>query len=285
MRSRRLGVTVWGNRGSIPAFSPDTMIYGGNTTCFELKYGGKEPILVDAGTGIYHFSETLLAQKRQQPIGRIHILLSHLHWDHIQGLPMCGFLYREDAEIHFYSHHADVFKHLSIQHKSPYFPVPWKALPAKIVAHHIGCGDDLKINDVKVSTVGLKHPGGALGFKFKQDKKTLSVLTDNEWDLMSKPMKTKVTQFLRDTQLLLHDGMFIGHEIPTYDGWGHTYLNHLVQIPWVKEAKAANRRKLAIIHHHPNRSDTQLAWLEKLIQKELDSVKFIMAKESSTYWC
>lgn len=287
---KKLGLKVWGTRGSIPAPGAQTARFGGHTTCYEVLCGGKDRIVIDAGTGIYPYGVDLVKRLRKKPVGKVHILMTHTHWDHIQGLPLCPLLYREDAEIHFYSHHRRILDVLKMQHHRKMFPVLWQELRAKIVGHHLKFGDGLEFESVSVSTMGLHHPEGSVGYKITRKdrakrRRKLALLTDNEWLLMAPSKKAQLNAFLEDVPLMFHDGMFIGHEVPLFDEWGHSYLQDLLKMPWVKTAKRSDGRLFVLIHHHPMRTDTQLSWLEKWTRKQVPQIRFKVGKEGTTYWC
>jgi phosphoribosyl 1,2-cyclic phosphodiesterase len=280
-----LGVTIWGTRGSIPYPSKNTIKYGGHTTCFEVHHPGQERVFIDAGSGIFNVGQRYFAPLASaEPVSKIHILFSHLHWDHVQGLPFFPPMYQPSSEIHFYSHLRRLPKHLATQFNPPFFPVGWNHVKAKVHFHHVKPEKDLKIEGLDIRTIALHHPGGALGYRVSSNQKSLAVITDNEIAAMNVDMLVDFNFAIRQVQLLFHDAMYKSEEAKDFMGYGHSQFQDLLGLEWTRTASKKQKRQLVILHHFPNRSDAQLALIEKRLQTQTHAVRFHMGQERKTYW-
>lgn len=244
MSSFRL--TFWGVRGSIPVPGPTTSRYGGNTSCLELEAGGTRVIL-DAGTGA-----RLLGMKLKQA-EELHLVFTHLHWDHIQGFPFFIPIYRSDFTIHIYSgHKADMSLEevLRGQMQEPNFPVNLGGLPARMTFNEVHKGDAVSLPGVTMRTVRLNHPNEAMGLRFERNGSSFVQLTDHEH---TPEFEEAVVSFCRDADVLSMDTMFTPDNYQYFVGWGHSHWMHAVEI-----ARKANVKKLVLFHHDPNRDDASL---------------------------
>jgi len=241
-----VAVRYWGVRGSIPVPGPKTVRYGGNTACVELETS-KARIILDAGTGLRLLGNTIKTSQE------LYLVLTHLHWDHIQGFPFFGPLFNEGSVIHIFSgHKADVSLEsvLKGQMQEPNFPVKLDKLPASMTFNEILNGNPFNIQDVTVRTLKLNHPNEATGFRFESEGKSFVQLTDHEhnsgWD-------KKVVDFCRGCDILSMDAMFTPQEALQFTGWGHSSWRHACEI-----ASKAGVKRLVLFHHDPNRDDDAL---------------------------
>jgi len=256
-------VQFWGTRGSIPTPGDRTRKYGGNTSCVEIRFG-PEFFILDAGSGIRELGVDLL-ERSAAPLSA-HILLSHTHWDHIQGFPFFspGFVAQNEFRV-YGTREGDrrFFNLLSGQMHSDYFPISFSAFKAAIIPDHLNEGQKL-IGSVQVQSLALNHPGGSLGYSLSADGRKIVYATDNEIKVVAehpaqhalpglRVSPTPLVEFVRDADLLIADGQYTDDEYPARLGWGHSPVFTTVDL-----AIQAGVKQLAVFHHDPTRSDTDL---------------------------
>jgi phosphoribosyl 1,2-cyclic phosphodiesterase len=255
-------VTFWGTRGSISTPGRITEKYGGNTPCVTISHQDTT-IIVDAGTGIRNLGIDLVQEPngKDEPL-RLHLFLSHTHWDHIQGLPFFQPAYRESTSLTIYGSSkkerflASVLKG---QMDYEYFPVSMSALTADIRIQEMSA-ERIRLGPIEIDwEEQVYHPAGSVRYGFNVYGKRIVFATDVELDLMfgkgrkSKKEKLHAEQYLRfvrGADLLIADGQFTEEEYSDRIGWGHS------SIPVVLEAAfSAKVKQLAIFHHDPQHSD------------------------------
>jgi phosphoribosyl 1,2-cyclic phosphodiesterase len=258
-------VKFWGTRGSIPTPASWTRVYGGNTCCVEVRFD--DTIFVcDAGSGIREMGKDLLTRK---PVPKeLHLLLTHSHWDHIQGFPFFAPLYRPNMKIRVYGRQAkddNPYRLLSGQMISAYFPVSMREVGSGVVADYLDEGKR-KINGVQVSTVTLNHPGGCLGFCLSKDGKKIVYATDNELEIQpgdvfpdlddTGPLRNAPKDLLeavREADLLIADAQYDDKAYATRKTWGHSSCFSATDL-----AIRAKVKHLALYHHDPEDTDSGL---------------------------
>jgi phosphoribosyl 1,2-cyclic phosphodiesterase len=259
-------VRFWGTRGSIATPGQGTIRYGGNTSCVEITSDAGDIILIDAGTGAHALGKALTEQGRAR---RGHILISHTHWDHIQGLPFFAPLFAAGNEWHIYGPRAlsqslrDV---LAGQMDYAYFPVALNAFAANVQFHEVVEGG-FAIGDVRVTTQYLNHPALTVGYRLEADGASVVYASDHEPHSPhagegradeAESGDLAHVEFLRDADLVIHDAQYTASEYPGKLGWGHSTIEYAVDV-----AVAANVRQLALYHHDPARTDEAV---DKLIE-------------------
>lgn len=268
-RSDHIYITFWGTRGSVPTPGNSTEKYGGNTPCVSIQYQDID-IILDAGTGIRNLGLELMQRKENL---NLHLLLSHTHWDHIQGLPFFAPAYSKDTNL---SIHGSPQKEsflagiLQGQMDVNYFPVEMNALSANLHIQEIKA-ETFKIGPVKVDLQEqVCHPGGSVRYRLDIGGKKIVYATDVELDKIfsvSKSASNKEIRKLRDdynefidgADLLIADAQYTLEEYPSKKEWGHT------SIPVVLEcAHKRSIQQLALFHHDPQHSD---AMIDKLWKK------------------
>ena len=240
-------VRFWGVRGSIPTPEPDRLRYGGNTTCLEIgNPDSREPVIIDCGSGIRALGDELL--KRQAR--RIHILLSHYHWDHIQGLPCFAPLFQSGAEITIYSNRSTVEACLLLaaQMADPYFPVTFSELNSRIEFRQVECEKEFEIGSLKVEPVRLNHPQGAVGFRLESEGHAIVHASDHETG--NAEIDAGLVRAARGADLLVMDAQYTPREYELKIGWGHSSYAHATHA-----AQAAGVRQLLLFHHDPAHDD------------------------------
>jgi phosphoribosyl 1,2-cyclic phosphodiesterase len=267
-------VKFWGTRGSVPTPGPDTVVYGGNTSCIEVQ-AGDETIILDAGTGIRLLGLDIV--RRPNPPKTIHILISHTHWDHIQGFPFFAPAFSDKFDIHIHGSQGtghDIEKVLSFQMEDDYFPLSFLELSSSIAFHDIG-EVPFSLGDVRVEFSFLNHPGLAMGYALLHDGKKVvycpdvepfrhNVLSDDTAvDLKIQDyvqdLDAKVIELARDADCLLIDGTYTEEEYLTHPGWGHSSF-----VDSIRVGAEANVRRIFLIHHDPGHDD---AFLDGMLKK------------------
>lgn len=254
-------VRFWGTRGSIPTPGPQTLRYGGNTTCVEVRTDGGTLLILDCGSGARELGNTLMATKSRAPRG--HILLSHLHWDHIQGMPFFAPLYASDGEWDVYGPRPGALslqEALALQMSPPFFPISLDSLNSTIRFHDLGEGVQV-IGDAKVSTQFLNHPGATLGYRIEADNAVVIYICDHEPHRFGMPSSSqdfdeedcRHIAFLEGADLVIHDAQYIAKEFDHKRGWGHSVGEYVVEV-----CRQAGVGKVALTHHDPSRTDAQI---------------------------
>jgi phosphoribosyl 1,2-cyclic phosphodiesterase len=255
-----VSVTFWGTRGTIPVPGQHTVRYGGNTPCVSLRDGKGHCLILDAGTGIRRLGNEIAADAAA---GRVDLFLSHVHWDHIQGLPFFSPMYAERQEIAVHGPTpvgASLREVLDRQLDPAVYPVPRAARPARMSVQELRPGEVVEVPGFQVQSCQLSHPGGALGYRITPNGGGPSVafLTDNELGpggatRVPAGWRDALTTFVGDASLLIHDGMYTPALHVERPGWGHS--NALDAVALAAEASVG---ELALFHHDPGHDDGQV---------------------------
>jgi phosphoribosyl 1,2-cyclic phosphodiesterase len=255
-------VKFWGTRGSIPTPASWTRVYGGNTACVEIRF--QDTIFIcDAGSGIRELGKDLLT--RHPAPKDLHLLLTHAHWDHIQGFPFFAPVYQPGLKIHVYGREAgddSTYRLLCGQMSSNYFPVTFLDLASSVVADYLNDGKK-EINGVLVSTFALNHPGGCIGYCLSQDGRKIVYATDNELDIEagdtfpdlddSGPLRhvpEALVAVARGADLLIIDAQYDEQGYAARKKWGHSCCFSATDLAIQAEVK-----NLALFHHDPEDTD------------------------------
>ena len=240
-------VKFWGVRGSIACPSPRHVRYGGNTSCLEVNVDGTS-IILDAGTGIRNLGQSLL----ERGVKEAKILLTHTHWDHINGFPFFTPAYVPDHDFEIRAGHlydaGGVERVLAGQMARPTFPVPLTALQANLKFTDYKAGDTFQLNGVTVKTAPLQHPDGATGYRIEAGGRSYCYVTDTEH--VPGKVDENVLELIQGANLVVYDSTYTDEEFPKHIGWGHSTWQEGVRL-----AKAANVERLAIFHHDPYHDD------------------------------
>ena len=252
-----LNVKIWGTRGSMSAPYPDRMIYGGNTSCVSVEWDD-EILIFDCGSGIRavsdYLTKNIVSYKKE-----IHIFISHLHLDHIMGLPFFSQIYQKDWTIHL---HGTSDLNASFQERigkivaSPYWPVPLFKAGAKILWHELDFEKNITLpGNVTIKMLSSNHPDNTTLFRLEKDGTSIVYGLDCE---LTETFYDKYITFVDHCDLLLFDGMYTECEIEHFRGFGHSFWKQGIQI-----MEAASVKKLCIMHHDWARTDSELTKMEQ----------------------
>ena len=270
-------ITCWGVRGSIPSPGPATARYGGNTTCISVELAPDKIMILDAGTGIRHLGKQLIQDDRE-----IYVILSHSHWDHIQGFPFFLPLYQPNRKLYLISDVRDD-ERMSVvdtQMDGTHFPVMSGDLPSDFTYINNDGLDFLKKHGFNISRIATNHPGGCFGYRLEHNGHTAVYISDNELD-PPYPKTTKFDEFVKfckDADLLIHNAQFLEEDMPLKHGWGHSLVSQACNL-----AAAAQVKQLLLFHHEPDRSDEDLdkiqVWARNWFSQQGATVQCTVAHE------
>ena len=251
-------ITFWGVRGSIAAPGPETAGVGGNTSCVEVVCGDTRLIL-DAGTGIRQLGNALL---REGPLDAT-LLLSHLHWDHIQGLPFFVPAYLPSTKLQIVGSGggaAALREVLSTQMTAPVFPVRLDELGAELRLREVRSGESFQVGEARVRVAKLNHPGGVLAYRIEHDGRSVVYATDTEHYACVDPTLRALAE---GADVLIYDSQYTPEEYRgdagrSKVGWGHSTYAAGAEL-----ARAAGVGRYVLFHHDPQRSDAGVAEVER----------------------
>jgi ribonuclease BN (tRNA processing enzyme) len=248
-------LTLWGTRGSLPAPGPETVRYGGNTSCVEVRDAQDTVLVLDAGSGIRRLGTRLAGGA-----GRVDLLLTHLHMDHILGLGFFAPLHQPGRSVHIWgpaSATLSLAQRLTRYLSPPLFPVHLRDLPCALELHEVPCGEFV-VGEFTISAALVCHPGPTVGYRITASGTTLTYLPDHEPALgVPRPFLdgawTSGYALSAGADLLIHDAQYAEEEYAQRIGWGHSTLPQAVAF-----ASLAGVRHLMLFHHDPTHSDEDL---------------------------
>jgi len=286
----------WGTRGSLPAPGPDTVKYGGNTTCIEIRTENDELIILDAGTGIRELGMELA----QRDLLDCHLFISHTHWDHIQGAPFFLPLFKPGNKVAIYGPPDPVAMTgietvLSRQMAYPHFPVRVVELQADIVYETLTDGHVVDLGFATVSTHLMNHPAMNFGCKIKCEGKTIFFTGDHEphfniyqpdddgyeeYEEVVSERCQALEDCLQGVDVFIADAQYTEEEYRTKQGWGHSTFEKTLEL-----ARRAGVGKTFLTHHETSRSDSEVDAIFDRLCKQWNTcgVDFDMAREGEKF--
>jgi phosphoribosyl 1,2-cyclic phosphodiesterase len=275
-------VHFWGVRGSLPVPGIKTERYGGNTSCVEVRSAAGTRIVVDAGTGIRKLGKELMQGEGGEPgKANVHLLISHTHWDHIQGLPFFSPLYQRGNNLHVYARKRDDLHLRAVfasQTDDPYFPIPFDEAKADIAFRELTDSAEFEIADVRVSCARLNHPYIATAYRLTVDGASVVYVSDTapfsdilfDDQFIARPpspgaelpkgdrdklaaMRQGVVRLCEGADLVIYDTMFTVEDYQRLPHYGHSRPSDAIEI-----CREAGARRLALFHHAPERSDQEV---------------------------
>jgi phosphoribosyl 1,2-cyclic phosphodiesterase len=248
-------VRLWGTRGSLASPGAETARYGGNTSCVEVRGDAGTLLVLDAGSGVRR-----LGRDVPRGIGRLDVLLTHLHMDHIQGLGFFDPLHWSDTDVHIWgpaSASLGLRERLQRYLSPPLFPVRLRDLGCRLTLHEVS-PEEVEIGEFRIRTSFICHPGPTVGYRIEDGLGTLAFLSDHEpalaWgDAPGSPDWTSGYSLAEDVDLLIHDGQYTAAEYADRVGWGHSAIGDTVAF-----ARHTGARRLVPYHHDPSHDDRQL---------------------------
>jgi len=266
-------IRFWGTRGSIPTPGQRTVRYGGNTACVEVRDSSDALLVLDAGTGLRELG-VHLAQDGGGPIS-LDLFISHLHWDHIQGIPFFRPAYdpRTALRIHAPQHSKPLKDLLGLGMDDPFFPVDLDAVPAKLEIDELGERGERRAGPFSVRAARLFHPAPAFAYRVEADGRVLVYATDTEDPFSGR--ENPVIELAKGADVLIHDAQYVNGDFKK--GWGHSTAESAVDV-----AVRAGAKKLVLYHHDPERTDDALDKIALDLQrlaKQKGAVEVIVAYE------
>jgi len=269
---------IWGCRGSVPSPGPTTVVCGGNTSCVELSLDDGTVLVLDAGTGIRDLGDDLV----KRGVRRIHLLLTHLHLDHVEGLRFFAPLFDPKVTIDVWGPPSTIGSledSIARTFSPPLFPIDLGVVPAQ-VAFHDAPRQPWKVESALVTAALVVHPGPTLGYRIEADGSSVAYLPDHE------PALTGIEERPSDwisgaaiaegVDVLLHDAQYFEDEYAERIGWGHSSVTDTIAY-----AQALRVGRLVLFHHEPHHSDDDLSGLEERAQDLLrqDGGRSTLARE------
>jgi ribonuclease BN (tRNA processing enzyme) len=282
-----MNIRFWGTRGSVAKPGPTTLRYGGNTSCVEIRSVDGTLVVLDCGTGAHGLGHSLIAAGEACCSG--HLMITHTHWDHIQGFPFFTPIYIPGNELFIYGPRAlekSLEEALMFQMQYSYFPVRGVELAARVKFTELG-EESFSIGDLEVTTKSMNHPIRVLAYKISQKGRSAIYTGDNEpyYDVLAERTKTsdsgihrrsefikecnqRVVDFCKGADLLIADSQYTDQEYETKRGWGHSSISHVLHL-----SQDSGVKKLVLFHHEPTHDDKQLEAIERQARNRAGRMK------------
>jgi len=278
---RQMRVRFWGVRGSLPVPGRKTERYGGNTSCVERRSQAGTRVIIDAGTGIRRLGQELMREEFEGGRGTAHLLISHTHWDHIQGLPFFAPLHQAGNNLYVYARRRDDLHLRAVfasQTGDPYFPTSIEEAKADISFRELADSAEFEIGDVTVACARLNHPYVATAYRLSVDGASVAYVSDTapfsdilfENQFIPRPplgrmplgesdraklreMRDGVIRLCEGADLVIYDTMFTPDDYEKFPHYGHSRPRDALDV-----CRVAGARRLVLFHHAPERSDSEV---------------------------
>lgn len=282
-------IQFWGVRGSIPVPGPETVFFGGNTSCVSVRLG-QNWVIFDAGTGIRNLGHAMLQDSVPQT--HMSLFLSHVHWDHIQGFPFFAPAFRRANHLRIHGleqQEGTLGGILAGQMEGPSFPVTLEMMGARIefadlqegavVPLYDGADGELVIGSV--ANARLNHPNGVLAYRLEEAATGHAMVYATDTEHYEGRLDDSLVELARGAEVLIYDGMYTPEEYLSHKGWGHS-----TWLEGYKVAKAAGVKHLVVFHHDPVHDDVFLAVYEREVRYQIaqmgSDLKLDFAREGMT---
>lgn len=268
-----MNVRFWGTRGSTPSPGARTARCGGNTSCVEVVLSDGTLLILDAGSGIRELGDAVDARQAV-------LLLSHYHWDHIQGFPFFAPIYADDASITVIGPEFDgrgPYEMLGAQSSLPYFPATgaqWRGLASCSVTP----ATEIRLGSAVIRAARLSHPGPTLGYRIEDQGQVFVYMSDDEVELASPQCLASMVDLAQGADVLVHDCQYSEHEYLERRGWGHSTPRQALSM-----ARAADVACLYLFHHDPSHSDEEVEALACEARRLADGLDVAIAREGDTF--
>lgn len=276
-------VRFWGTRGSISTPGKQTVRYGGNTPCVEVRLANGELIILDAGTGIRNLGESLIENGESV---KAYIMISHPHWDHIQGFPFFKPAFISGNELTIIGGETEkvsLTRMIADQMNKVYFPVQLNELKATLQFRRVS-EEQFEVFDARVQTLFVNHPTFAIGYRISHRGKSLVYISDNEpfdrhvaqairnvekviiekYSRSAGDPNQRVFDFVRDADLLIHDATYTPEEYVNRVGWGHSHYLFTLRV-----AAEGRVKRLVLFHHDPAHTDAKIDDILRKCKREI----------------
>lgn len=289
---RATKVKFWGVRGSIPTPGPSTVFFGGNTSCVELRVDG-QLIILDAGSGIRPLGQALAAEFGDRPLD-LHLLITHTHWDHIQGFPFFLPAYHAKNRVRIIGYKGatdGLAATLAGQMESSYFPIALKQMAGDVVIEEQR-ELHFQVGAVRVEACYSNHPGICVGYRVFSSSGSIVYLPDNEsfnkcsttahGDALPRTIEENLVKFIANADVLITDAQYGAEEYQRHVGWGHGCLDDVVRF-----AIAGSVKRLYLFHHDPEHDDrtvsSMLMHARELAAAAGSSIRIEAAREGEQF--
>ncbi|TMB63824.1 MAG: MBL fold metallo-hydrolase [Chloroflexi bacterium] len=268
-------IRFWGTRGSIPTPGPTTVRYGGNTACVEVRDSTGALLVLDAGTGLRELGISLMNSNGAKPL-TVDLLISHLHWDHIQGIPFFRPAYVPNGLLRIVGpkHDRPMKELLGLRMDDPFFPVDLDNIPANIEVSEMADGSERQFGPYRVRAASIYHPAPALAYRIEADGKSVVYATDTEDFMTGK--KNPVVELATGADTLIHDAQFLPSDFK--ETWGHSTIDAAIDV-----AAKAKVKRLVLYHHDPDRTDDALDHIglqaQRTGREKLPGLEVVVARE------
>lgn len=260
-----LNISFFGVRGSTPCSCDSTREIGGNTACVVVEPEGEQPIVLDLGTGLRYYGEHLASQGIEAFEGTA--LVTHLHWDHVQGIPFFKPLLHPDANLRLVGPRQDgstLEAEVASFVKPPLFPVQLNVLPGTVDFVEAGPGDTIDTGSCTISTASVPHCGETNGYRIQNSIGSVAYISDHQQPADgSMTVPDEVIDLCRDVDVLIHDAQYSAEEFQHRSDWGHSTPEYALEV-----ARVVGAKRLVLFHHDPAHSDEWVRDAEQRITEQ-----------------